>query len=206
MYQRVRYDLNQELSKIKEAGLFKEERIILSDQKPDIDVTYPKGSEPREVLNFCANNYLGLANHPRLIEAAHQGLDKYGFGLASVRFICGTQQIHKQLEKRLAEFLGTDDTILYSSCFDANAGLFETILGAEDAIISDELNHASIVDGVRLSRAERAVYRHGDVDDLRIWRRPLTFDELRQVRSGLLDACQIAADRLRMTHKLFYTA
>jgi len=166
MYQRVRYDLSQELTKIKSAGLFKEERVILSDQKPNIDVSYPKGSESREVLNFCSNNYLGLANHPRLIEAAHKALDKYGFGLASVRFICGTQDVHKKLEQKISEFYETEDTILYSSCFDANGGLFETILGPEDAIITDSLNHASIIDGIRLCKAKRFIYDHSDMKSL----------------------------------------
>ncbi|MGE5342766.1 MAG: glycine C-acetyltransferase [Candidatus Omnitrophota bacterium] len=166
MYQRVRYDLNEELRKIKSAGLFKEERIILSDQKPGIKVSYPAGSKPREVLNFCANNYLGLANHPRLIEASHKALDKYGFGMASVRFICGTQDIHKELEKKVSEFYETEDTVLYSSCFDANGGLFETILGPEDAIITDSLNHASIIDGIRLCKAKRFIYDHSDMKSL----------------------------------------
>ncbi|MCU0285651.1 MAG: glycine C-acetyltransferase [Acidobacteria bacterium] len=166
MYQRVRYDLNQELSKIKEAGLFKEERIILSTQKPEINVSYPKGAEPREVLNFCSNNYLGLANHPKLIEMAHEGLDKYGFGLASVRFICGTQDIHKELERKISDFYETEDTILYSSCFDANGGLFESVLSAEDAIITDALNHASIIDGIRLCKARRFIYEHSDMKSL----------------------------------------
>ncbi len=166
MYTRVKYDLNNELSKIKEAGLFKEERIILSDQKPRINVSYPKGAEPREVLNFCSNNYLGLANHPKLIEAAHQALEKYGFGLASVRFICGTQDVHKGLEQKISEFFETEDTILYSSCFDANGGLFESLLGAEDAIITDALNHASIIDGIRLCKAKRLIYEHSDMESL----------------------------------------
>lgn len=166
MYQRVRYDLNKELTKIREAGLFKEERIILSDQKPSIDVTYPKNSEPRDVLNFCANNYLGLANHPRLLETAHKALDKYGLGLASVRFICGTQDIHKTLEQKISEFYETEDTILYSSCFDANGGLFESILSAEDAIITDALNHASIIDGIRLCKAKRFIYEHSNMENL----------------------------------------
>jgi glycine C-acetyltransferase len=177
MYQRVRYDLNKELSKIREAGLFKEERTILSDQKPDIKVTYPSGSEPREVLNFCANNYLGLANHPKLIEASHKALDKYGFGLASVRFICGTQDIHKTLEEKISQFYETEDTILYSSCFDANGGLFESILSAEDTIITDELNHASIIDGIRLCKAKRFIYRHSDMDSLE--------RSLRRAREGM---------------------
>lgn len=166
MYQRIRYDLNQELIKIGEAGLFKEERVILTDQKPAIKVVYPKGSSPREVLNFCSNNYLGLANHPKVIEAAHQALDTYGFGLASVRFICGTQDIHKQLEKKISNFYGTEDAILYSSCFDANGGLFESFLSAEDAIITDALNHASIIDGIRLCKARRFIYDHSDMKSL----------------------------------------
>jgi len=166
MYQRVRYDLNQEIHKIKEAGLFKEERIILSDQKPQISVSYPRNSAPKDVLNFCANNYLGLANHPKLIEAAHQSLDKYGFGLASVRFICGTQDVHKELEKKISQFYETEDTILYSSCFDANGGLFESLLTNEDAIITDELNHASIIDGIRLCKAKRFIYAHSDMASL----------------------------------------
>jgi hypothetical protein len=166
MYQRIKYDFKQEIIKIKEAGLFKEERVILSDQKPDIKVSYPIGSEPKEVLNFCANNYLGLANHPKLVEAAHETLNKYGLGLASVRFICGTQDLHRQLEKRISEFYETEDTILYSSCFDANGGLFESLLGAEDAIITDALNHASIIDGIRLSKAKRFIYEHSNMDSL----------------------------------------
>lgn len=166
MYQHVKDNLNKELSKIKEAGLFKEERIILSDQKADIDVSYPRGAEPRQVLNFCANNYLGLANHPKLKEAARQSLDKYGFGLSSVRFICGTQDVHKQLEEKIAKFYETDDTILYSSCFDANGGLFEAILSAEDAIVTDALNHASIIDGIRLCKAKRFIFDHADMVSL----------------------------------------
>lgn len=166
MYQRVRYDLNEELRKIKSGGLYKEERIILSDQKPGISVSYPVGSESREVLNFCSNNYLGLANHPRIIEAAHNALDHYGFGMASVRFICGTQDIHKKLEKKISVFYETEDTILYSSCFDANGGLFETILSSEDAIITDSLNHASIIDGIRLCKAKRYIYDHSDMKSL----------------------------------------
>ncbi|GGD77290.1 glycine C-acetyltransferase [Lacimicrobium alkaliphilum] len=153
--------LQQQLDDISEQGLFKSERIISSQQQADIRLT---GSE--HVLNFCANNYLGLANHPDLIEAAKAGLDTHGFGMASVRFICGTQDIHKQLETRLSDFLGMEDTILYSSCFDANAGLFETLLGPEDAIISDALNHASIIDGVRLCKAKRYRYANNDMADL----------------------------------------
>lgn len=166
MYQRIRYDLNQELIKISESGLYKEERVILTDQKPEIEVSYPADAPPKKVLNFCSNNYLGLANHPRLIEAAHQALDHYGFGLASVRFICGTQDVHKRLEKKIAEFYGTEDAILYSSCFDANGGLFESFLGAEDAIVTDALNHASIIDGIRLCKARRFIYDHSDMKSL----------------------------------------
>lgn len=149
------------LEEIREAGLFKDERVITSQQDAEIAV---RGGE--EVLNFCANNYLGLANHPELIRAAQEGIERYGFGVASVRFICGTQEIHKELEGRISEFLGMEDTILYSSCFDANAGLFETLLDADCAIISDELNHASIIDGVRLSKAQRHRYAHSDLDQL----------------------------------------
>ncbi len=150
--------LSTQLSQVKKEGLFKAERIITSAQQPQILV---KAGD--EVINFCANNYLGLANHPDLISAAKAGLDAHGFGMASVRFICGTQDIHKHLEQGISDFLGMEDTILYSSCFDANAGLFETILGAEDAIISDALNHASIIDGVRLCKAKRFRYANNDM-------------------------------------------
>ena len=163
MYRRVKYDFVKELESIRETGLYKEERVISSDQKPGITVTYPRGSEPREVLNFCANNYLGLANHPRLIQAAKDALDRYGLGMASVRFICGTQDPHRELEAKISEFYETGDTILYSSCFDANGGLFESILGPEDAIITDSLNHASIIDGIRLCKAKRYIYDHADM-------------------------------------------
>ncbi len=166
MYQRVKYDFKQEIIKIKDAGLFKEERTILSSQKPEIHVQFPAGSEPREVLNFCSNNYLGLANHPDIVHAAHEALDRYGFGLASVRFICGTQDLHKRLEERISQFYQAEDTILYSSCFDANGGLFESLLGAEDAIVTDALNHASIIDGIRLCKAKRFIYEHSDMDSL----------------------------------------
>ena len=149
------------LSEIKKNGLFKEERIINSSQQIKI-----KTKDFGEVLNFCSNNYLGLANDYRLIDAAKQALDKYGFGLASVRFICGTQDIHKELEYKISEFFGTEDTILYPSCFDANGGLFETILTNEDAVISDSLNHASIIDGIRLSKAKRYRYLNNDMEDL----------------------------------------
>ncbi|KFZ36245.1 2-amino-3-ketobutyrate CoA ligase [Shewanella mangrovi] len=152
--------IQQQLEQTKADGLYKSERIIVSPQQTAITVN------DEEVINFCANNYLGLANHPALIEAAKQGLDDHGFGMASVRFICGTQDIHKQLEAKLSAFLGTEDTILYSSCFDANGGLFETLLSAEDAIISDALNHASIIDGVRLCKAKRFRYANNDMADL----------------------------------------
>ncbi len=148
------------LAEIEAAGTFKRERQLLSSQGAEIQV------ERGEVLNFCANNYLGLANHPRLLAAAHQALADHGYGLSSVRFICGTQDIHKALERELAAFLGMEDAILYSSCFDANGGLFETLLDAEDAIISDSLNHASIIDGIRLSKAQRLRWNHGDLSDL----------------------------------------
>jgi glycine C-acetyltransferase len=153
--------IQQQLEQVKADGLYKKERIITSAQQADIAV-----NTGEHVVNFCANNYLGLANHPALIEAAKQGLDEHGFGMASVRFICGTQDIHKQLEQALSDFLGTEDTILYSSCFDANGGLFETLMSAEDAIISDALNHASIIDGVRLSKAKRYRYANNDMADL----------------------------------------
>ncbi|MGB1199298.1 MAG: glycine C-acetyltransferase [Thalassotalea sp.] len=153
--------LNAELEQVKQDGLFKAERIITTAQQPQIAVTTGE-----QVVNFCANNYLGLANHPDLISAAKNGLDEHGFGMASVRFICGTQDIHKTLEQKLSDFLGMEDTILYSSCFDANAGLFETLLGPEDAIISDALNHASIIDGVRLCKAKRFRYANNDMAEL----------------------------------------
>jgi len=150
------------LEEIRQAGTWKDERIITTPQRSCIDTTAANG-----VINLCANNYLGLSNHPALIGAAKESYDQFGFGLSSVRFICGTQSIHKQLEKKLSEFLGMDDAILYSSCFDANGGLFETLLGPEDAVISDELNHASIIDGVRLCKAKRFRYKNNNMDDLR---------------------------------------
>ncbi|MGD8978259.1 MAG: glycine C-acetyltransferase [Gammaproteobacteria bacterium] len=157
--------LAHDTAALREAGLFKTERVITTPQDAAIRVA-DGGDAGREVINLCANNYLGLANHPALIEAAHEALDRYGFGMASVRFICGTQTVHRALEERISRFLGTEDTILYSSCFDANGGLFETVLGENDAVISDELNHASIIDGIRLSKARRLRYRHNDMDDL----------------------------------------
>ncbi len=160
-YQAAKGSFADEIAGIKEAGLWKTERVIASDQKNDI--TLADGSN---VINMCANNYLGLANHPDVKEAASDSLNTWGFGLASVRFICGTQGIHKTLEERVSRFLGMEDTILYAACFDANTGLFETILGPEDAVISDELNHASIIDGVRLCKAARYRYRNNDMSDL----------------------------------------
>ena len=161
MYGTIQQYLTGQLDEIRAAGLFKAERVITTPQDAHIRVG---GGQP--VLNLCANNYLGLAEHPEVIAAAHEALDRWGYGLASVRFICGTQAVHKELEEKICEFLGTEDTILYSSCFDANGGLFETILGAEDAVISDELNHASIIDGVRLCKAARYRYRNNDMADL----------------------------------------
>lgn len=152
--------LQKELQEIKDAGLYKSERIIESEQGPEILVNGQK------VLNFCANNYLGLSSHPKVIEAAHKTIDRRGYGMSSVRFICGTQDIHKELEAKLAKFLGMEDTILYVACFDANGGVFEPLLGEDDAIISDELNHASIIDGVRLTKSRRARYKHNDMADL----------------------------------------
>ena len=160
-FKRAKQSLAQELEEIKAAGLWKTERVIASDQKNDI--TLADGSE---VVNMCANNYLGLANNPEVIQAAKDSYDRWGFGLASVRFICGTQTIHKTLERKVADFLGMEDAILYAACFDANTGLFETILGKEDAVISDELNHASIIDGVRLCKAARYRYKNNDMADL----------------------------------------
>ena len=153
--------LKEELESIREQGLYKNERLITTPQRAHI-----KTQDGRVVLNLCANNYLGLADHPEVIQAAKAALDRWGFGLASVRFICGTQQVHKELEDALTRFHQTEDTILYSSCFDANGGLFETLLGPEDAVISDELNHASIIDGIRLCKAKRFRYRHNDMADL----------------------------------------
>jgi glycine C-acetyltransferase len=167
--------LTSELDDIRDAGLFKDERVIQSPQNAEIRVS------DATVLNFCANNYLGLANHPDLIHAAQEGLNNWGFGLSSVRFICGTQDIHKILERKISEFLQTDDTILYTSCFDANGGLFETLLGAEDAVISDALNHASIIDGIRLCKAQRFRFAHADMNDLE-----RCLGEARQARTRLI--------------------
>jgi len=153
--------ISTRLEDLQQEGLFKAEHVLSSPQHASV-----KTEEGRELLNFCANNYLGLSNHPELVRAASSALEKYGFGMSSVRFICGTQTVHKQLETRLSEFLGMEETILYSSCFDANAGLFETLLGEEDAVISDSLNHASIIDGIRLCKAQRFRYQNNDLDDL----------------------------------------
>ncbi|MFF5546391.1 glycine C-acetyltransferase [Streptomyces olivaceoviridis] len=164
MFDTVRDDLRATLDEICAAGLHKPERVIGTPQSATVNVT--AGGRPGEVLNFCANNYLGLADHPDVIAAAHEALDRWGYGMASVRFICGTQEVHKELEARLSAFLGQEDTILYSSCFDANGGVFETLLGEEDAVISDALNHASIIDGIRLSKARRFRYANRDLADL----------------------------------------
>ena len=161
MFTSIQQDISGELDEIRSAGLFKAERVIVSPQGSSIRIGGGK-----EVLNLCANNYLGLADDPRIVAAAKQALDRWGYGLASVRFICGTQGVHKELEERISAFLGTEDTILYSSCFDANGGLFETLLGEQDAVISDELNHASIIDGIRLCKARRLRYRNRDMADL----------------------------------------
>ncbi|MFF2235655.1 glycine C-acetyltransferase [Streptomyces anulatus] len=164
MFDSVRDDLRTTLDEIRAAGLHKPERVIGTPQSATVAVT--SGGRAGEVLNFCANNYLGLADHPEVIAAAHEALDRWGYGMASVRFICGTQEVHKELEQRLSAFLGQEDTILYSSCFDANGGVFETLLGPEDAVISDALNHASIIDGIRLAKAKRHRYANRDMAEL----------------------------------------
>lgn len=174
MYGKIQAHLESELESIREAGLFKEERIITSPQGPVIRV-----SSGQEVLNFCANNYLGLSAHPEVIQAAKDTMDTHGFGMSSVRFICGTQDIHKELERTIADFYGTEDTILYAAAFDANGGVFEPLLGPEDAIISDALNHASIIDGVRLCKAKRYRYANGDMQDLEQQLRQADADQAR---------------------------
>jgi glycine C-acetyltransferase len=179
MYGKMQSFLQARIAEIQSAGLYKRERVMTGPQQARVSVA---GGAP--VLNLCANNYLGLANHPSVVQAAQQALQQWGYGLASVRFICGTQSLHKQLEERLSAFLGTEDTILYSSCFDANGGLFETLLDEEDAVISDELNHASIIDGIRLCKAARYRYRNGDMDDL----------EAKLKDSALARHCLIATD------------
>jgi glycine C-acetyltransferase len=160
LYGPLRDDLAGRLAEVREAGLYKSELVMTTPQGAHVDV------DGRELLNLCANNYLGLASHPAIVEAAHEALDRWGYGMASVRFICGTQALHRELEQRLSSFLGTDDTILFSSCFDANGGLFEALLDEEDAVISDQLNHASIIDGIRLCKARRLRYANGDMDEL----------------------------------------
>jgi len=166
MFGKMKEDLQQEFKNIREAGLWKEERYILGPQAADISVEYPEGAPKKDVINFCANNYLGLSSHPRVVEAAHEALKTHGFGMSSVRFICGTQDIHRTLEKKIADFFKTEDTILYCACFDANGGLFEPLLGKDDAIITDALNHASIIDGIRLCKASRYIYKNNDMADL----------------------------------------
>ncbi len=166
MFSRMKDDLQRELASIREAGLFKEERQIVSPQAADIRVVFPEGEPARAVINFCANNYLGLSSHPKVIQAARDALDSHGYGLSSVRFICGTQDIHRRLERKIAEFLGAADAILYVACFDANGGLFEPLLGKDDAILTDALNHASIIDGIRLCKAKRYIYANNDMADL----------------------------------------
>jgi len=161
MYEKVKEDLTKEIQSITDAGLYKDERIIVTPQGAEIEV---KGGQ--KVLNFCANNYLGLSSHPKVIEAAHKTLDEWGYGMSSVRFICGTQDIHKVLEQKISQFLQTEDTILYAACFDANGGVFEPLLTAEDAIITDQLNHASVIDGIRLCKAQRFIFKHADMADL----------------------------------------
>lgn len=161
MYGKIKEDLTNEIQSIRDAGLYKTERVIMTPQGAEINV---KGGQ--EVLNFCANNYLGLSSHPKVIEAAHKTLDEWGYGMSSVRFICGTQDIHKILEQKITTFLQTEDTLLYAACFDANGGAFEPILGAEDAIITDQLNHASVIDGIRLCKAQRYIFKNSDMADL----------------------------------------
>jgi glycine C-acetyltransferase len=161
MFGKMKGDLTKEIQSIREAGLYKAERIIMTPQSVEIEV---KSGE--KVLNFCANNYLGLSSHPKVIKAAHDTLEKWGYGMSSVRFICGTQDIHKQLEEKISKFLETEDTILYAACFDANGGVFEPLFGKEDAIITDKLNHASIIDGIRMCKAQRFIFDHGDMGDL----------------------------------------
>ena len=165
-YGKMKEFLQTELKSVQDAGLFKQERYIYGPQGADIKVEFPTGSPQKEVTNFCANNYLGLSSHPDVMKASKDGLDKWGFGMSSVRFICGTQDLHRTLEKNIADFLGMEDSILYSSCFDANGGLFECMLSDQDAVISDTLNHASVIDGIRLCKAERHRYEHANMADL----------------------------------------
>ncbi len=166
MYGRIKSDLVNELQEVRSAGLYKEERYIHGPQGAKISVEYPDNAPLEDVVNFCANNYLGLSSYPEVLKAAHEGLDHSGYGMSSVRFICGTQDIHRELERKIAKFLGMEDTILYSSCFDANGGLFEVFMKEQDAILTDALNHASIIDGIRLSKAKRYIVKHDDLEDL----------------------------------------
>ena len=166
MFGKMKEALQKELSSIRDQGLYKEERYILTPQGADVRVEYPPGAKPKEVINFCANNYLGLSSHPKVIAAARDALETHGYGMSSVRFICGTQDIHKILEKKISDFFHTEDTILYSSCFDANGGVFEPLFGKDDAILTDALNHASIIDGIRLCKATRYIYKNNDMEDL----------------------------------------
>ncbi len=166
MFGKMKDDLQRELASIRQAGLYKEERFILTPQAADIRVEYPEGSPPKNVINFCANNYLGLSSHAKVIQAAREALDTHGYGMSSVRFICGTQDIHRELEQKIADFFHTDATILYAACFDANGGVFEPLFGKDDAIITDALNHASIIDGIRLCKASRSIYKTNDMADL----------------------------------------
>ncbi|MBT3232656.1 MAG: glycine C-acetyltransferase [Calditrichaeota bacterium] len=166
MYGKIKNDLVNELKDVRSAGLYKEERYIHGPQGAAIQVEYPNNAPLENVVNFCANNYLGLSSYPEVLKAAHAGLDQSGYGMSSVRFICGTQDIHRELERKIAHFLGMEDTILYSSCFDANGGLFEVFMKEQDAILTDALNHASIIDGIRLSKAKRYIVKHDDLDDL----------------------------------------
>ena len=177
-------DISAELESIEKQGLYKRERLITSKQAADIIVT--ENGESREVINFCANNYLGLADHPELIKASEQAVEKHGFGMASVRFICGTQAQHRELEQKIADWLGFEDSILYAACFDANGGVFEPLLGPEDAIISDALNHASIIDGIRLCKAKRYRYKTSDMNDLEA--------QLKQARADGARHIMIATD------------
>jgi glycine C-acetyltransferase len=162
MYGKMKDAINSQLQEIHDQGLYKDERVIAGPQ--DVEITVETRGQ---VLNFCANNYLGLSSHPKVIEAAHKALDEWGYGMSSVRFICGTQSIHKELERKVSEFLGMDDTVLYAACFDANGGVFEPLLGADTAVIADALNHASIIDGIRLTKAKRYIYQHSDMDELK---------------------------------------
>jgi glycine C-acetyltransferase len=166
MFGKMKQDLQKELASIREAGLYKEERFILTPQAADIEVEFPPGAKAQKVINFCANNYLGLSSHPRVLKAAREALDTHGYGMSSVRFICGTQDIHKTLEDKISKFFKTEDTILYAACFDANGGVFEPLFGKDDAIITDALNHASIIDGIRLCKATRSIYKNNDMADL----------------------------------------